>query len=282
MVTGTPCTETRSHELAPKHLPVHRDEGDNRRPEMDGSMCGFTPRRRPVRGSEFKPAILIGKRHEFIRSFALNFLLCRACIRVDTSRQAGSGICSIAISPVEATAWALHHACIFPQNDFSPHHRRHRGEKSAPVYARASVRTQLALSLHQAEFRCSCVASRCSPCSFCRESSSRDYVLPRERALAYRREHVRTSSCAYMAVWSHGTAATAPPRSCVRLHPCMPLHSGLKATAATSIAQVPGERGNNSLARNMWAGCRVHRSVKTMILLSLIGAPSKKAGDRRR
>jgi hypothetical protein len=115
MVTGAPCTETRSHELAPKHLPVHRGEGDNRRPEMDGSMCGSTPRRRPVRGSEFKPAILTGKRHEFIRSFALNFLLCRACIRVDTSRQAGSGICSIAVSPVEATAWAVHHACIFPQ-----------------------------------------------------------------------------------------------------------------------------------------------------------------------
>jgi hypothetical protein len=114
MVTGAPCTETRSHELAPKHLPVHRGEGDNRRPEMEGSMCGSTPRRRPVRGSEFKPAILTGKRHEFIPSFALNFLLCRACTRV-ARWLAGSGICSIAVSPVEATAWAVHHACIFPQ-----------------------------------------------------------------------------------------------------------------------------------------------------------------------
>jgi hypothetical protein len=40
-------------------------------------------------------------------------------------------------------------------------------------------------------------------------------------------EHVRTSSCAYMAVQSQGAAATAPPRAraCIR---------GLKATAATS------------------------------------------------
>lgn len=98
------------------------------------------------------------------------------------------------------------------QNDFSPHHRRHRGEKSAPV------RAQLALCITPSS---DVVASRCSPCSFCRENSG-DY------------------GC-------HGIA------SCVRLHPCIPLHSGLTATA-TSVPcrQVPDERG---LAINMWAGC---------------------------
>jgi hypothetical protein len=61
------------------------------------------PRRRPVRGSEFKLAIPTGKRHEFIRVFALNFPLwsVRACIRV-ALRQLG--ICNIAVSPVEAMA----------------------------------------------------------------------------------------------------------------------------------------------------------------------------------